>query len=560
MSWLRRGVAFGAALALSVTLAACAGTNPTATSGTATVLRAGRVDMNAMAPSDLRDGGELRWPLDFIPDSFNNYQANGTSPETDAVINALMPRAFRATADGKLLLDNDYLVSATMTQSFPQTITYVIQPAATWSDGTPITWRDFEAQWKVLSGNNPAFQAVNTVGYDEIASVTRGADDKQAVVTFKDNFGEWQGLFNPLYPASTNSNPAVFNSGWLRQVPTSAGPFKFQEVNPTANTVTLVRDDAWWGPRAKLDRIIYKVYDPVKLPDGLATNDIDFYPIDASVDLARRARATPGVVIRQSVERSYEELIFNGGPGSPLADLQLRQAIAEGIDRNALARRVMGEIAPGLRQQGNHLYSYGSANYRDNSDVLPYNAAKAEQDLDALGWVRQGDRRGKGGTPLQVRLVVEAGDPIGEGIIAELGEQMFRIGVTLVPQPVPAAQQDLALQQGNFDLIEEETSVSNTPLRTALPSYYQPVGTDVAQNYGRIYNEQIVEDLGTGIEEQNDIQRATIGDGVDQLIWTVVHSLPLFPSPGAYAVRDTLANFGAPGLSDINYAAIGYVE
>jgi peptide/nickel transport system substrate-binding protein len=560
MSWLRRGVAFGAALALSVTLAACAGTNPTATSGTATVLHAGRVDMNAMAPSDLRDGGELRWPLDFIPDSFNNYQANGTSPETDAVINALMPRAFRATADGKLLLDNDYLVSATMTQSFPQTITYVIQPAATWSDGTPITWRDFEAQWKVLSGNNPAFQAVNTVGYDEIASVTRGADDKQAVVTFKDNFGEWQGLFNPLYPASTNSNPAVFNSGWLRQVPTSAGPFKFQEVNPTANTVTLVRDDAWWGPRAKLDRIIYKVYDPVKLPDGLATNDIDFYPIDASVDLARRARATPGVVIRQSVERSYEELIFNGGPGSPLADLQLRQAIAEGIDRNALARRVMGEIAPGLRQQGNHLYSYGSANYRDNSDVLPYNAAKAEQDLDALGWVRQGDRRGKGGTPLQVRLVVEAGDPIGEGIVAELGEQMFRIGVTLVPQPVPAAQQDLALQQGNFDLIEEETSVSNTPLRTALPSYYQPVGTDVAQNYGRIYNEQIVEDLGTGIEEQNDIQRATIGDGVDQLIWTVVHSLPLFPSPGAYAVRDTLANFGAPGLSDINYAAIGYVE
>src|SRR4051794_12528750 len=100
MSWLRRGVAFGAALALSVTLAACAGTNPTPPSGTATVLHAGRVDMNTMAPSDLRDGGELRWPLDFIPDSFNNYQANGTSPETDAVINALMPRAFRATADG----------------------------------------------------------------------------------------------------------------------------------------------------------------------------------------------------------------------------------------------------------------------------------------------------------------------------------------------------------------------------------------------------------------------------------------------------------------------------
>lgn len=558
MSWLRRGVVFGTALAVGVTLAGCASSSPTATSGTS-ALHAGRLDINAMDPSELHDGGELRWPLDFIPDSFNNYQVNGTSEETDAVTNALMPRAFRATPDGKLLLDTDYLVSAKMTASFPQTITYVIQPAATWSDGTPITWRDFEAQWKVLSGSNPAFQAVNAVGYDEIASVTRGVDDKQAVVTFKDNFGEWQGLFNPLYPASTNSNPAVFNSGWLRQVPTSAGPFKFQEVNPTSNTVTLVRNDAWWGPRAKLDRIIYKVYDPAKLPDGLATNDIDFYPIDSSVDLARRARTMPGVVVRQAVERTYEELIFNGGPGSPLADLQLRQVIAEGIDRNAIARRAMGEIAPGIRQQGNHLYPFGSANYRDNSDVLPYNATKAEQDLDALGWVRRGDRRAKGATPLQVRLVMEAGDSVGERVAAELGEQMFRIGVTLIPQPVPAAQLDLALQQGNFDLVEERSIQTNTPLRSALPSYYQPVGTDVAQNYGRIYNEQIVEDLGNGIEELNDIQRVTIADGVDQLIWTVVHSLPLFPSPGAYAVRDTLANFGAPGLSDINYAAIGYV-
>jgi len=40
----------------------------------------------------------------------------------------------------------------------------------------------------------------------------------------------------------------------------------------------------------------------------------------------------------------------------------------------------------------------------------------------------------------------------------------------------------------------------------------------------------------------------------------VVRSVPLFPSPGAYAVRSTLANFGAPGLSDIDYAQIGFTS
>src|SRR5262249_55544609 len=121
-----------------------------------------------------------------------------------------------------------------------------------------------------------------------------------------------------------------------------------------------------------------------------------------------------------------------------------------------------------------------------------------------------------------------------------------------------AAQKQLALQQGAFDLIETDSEPSSTPLRSALPQYYEAVGTDVAQNYGRIYNAQIVDDLSAGIKQVDDIQRATIGDGVDQLIWTVVHSLPLFPMPQTYAVKATLANFGAPGLTDIDYAAVGF--
>lgn len=521
---------------------------------------AGKIDINPMAAAELRDGGELRWPLEYIPDSFNRYQPTGTSHQTEMVTDALMPRAFRTAPDGKPKLDTEYLVSADLTNQLPQTVTYVIQPAATWSDGTPITWRDFEAQWKALTGAYPGEQTVREPGYGEIASVTRGSDDKHVVVTFADQFPEWQGLFSPLYPASTNANPAVFNTGWLRKIPTTAGPFKVQEVNALGNTVTVVRNERWWGPRPKLDKITFKVVLPADLPDALLRNEIDFYPVETSGERLRRAQTTPGVVIRQATERGYDELIVNGGPGAILADVQLRRAIARGIDRQAITKKVIGQVAPNARQLGNHLFPANSWRYTDNSGVLPYDSAAAGQDLDALGWVKRGDRRFRGATPLQVRLVTTAGDPVGDLVANEVREQLFRIGVVVVPAPLPGPAKDIAMRTSNFDLMLVGGSTSNTPLASARPQFYQPVGADLAANYGRIYNQQIDDDLGEAVEEPDETQRATMADGVDQLIWTVVHSLPLYADPGIYAVRDTLANFGAPGLTEVDYSAIGFIQ
>ncbi len=47
---------------------------------------------------------------------------------------------------------------------------------------------------------------------------------------------------------------------------------------------------------------------------------------------------------------------------------------------------------------------------------------------------------------------------------------------------------------------------------------------------------------------------------VDQMIWQEGFSLPLFQSPGNIAVRSDLANFGAFGLADVDYTAIGFIR
>jgi peptide/nickel transport system substrate-binding protein len=44
------------------------------------------------------------------------------------------------------------------------------------------------------------------------------------------------------------------------------------------------------------------------------------------------------------------------------------------------------------------------------------------------------------------------------------------------------------------------------------------------------------------------------------MIWQEGFSLPLFQSPGNTAVRSDLANFGAFGLADVDYTAIGFMR
>ena len=523
---------------------------------------AGTNDINPKPRDQVRDGGDLRWPITALPDNYNKSHFLGSQVDTDKVTSPLLPSMFTGTTDGGLAPNPDYLVSAELTSTSPQVITYTLNPKTTWSDGVPITWRDFEAQWKARNGSNPAFQVASRTGYEDIASVTSGGGDKRVVVTFARPFAEWKSLFSLLYPASTNTDPTVFNTGWVNRIPTTAGPFALDSIDQAAKTVTLRRDPKWWGQPAKLDRIIFRAYERSAQADALANNEIDFYPIGSSVDLLKRAQAIPGVAIRQAPERLYDHLTFNGSPGAILADVKLRQAIAKGIDRTAIAKRLVGQIVPNVSQLGSHIYSFGSKDYRDNSDMLRFDPAAASRELDALGWVRPAPdaTRVKEGKELRLRLLEGAPSPVREQIDRTVLDQLSRIGVRVAIETVPIGLVATQYKSGNFDLVSFGWQKSPTPFMSSRAQYAVPNGNDVQQNYGRIYSPEITALFDQGLRELDDTKRAEIGNRIDQLAWQEVHHLPLYPGTGAYAVRSTLANFGAPGFADIDYVNMGYLK
>ena len=112
--------------------------------------RAARVgttsDMNPRDPATLRDGGNLRLPLVSFPDNFNELNIDGNTSDNGAIVTPTLPGAFITQADGTLKLNTDYFTGAELTGTDPQVVTYTINPKATWSDGTPMTWMDLKSE------------------------------------------------------------------------------------------------------------------------------------------------------------------------------------------------------------------------------------------------------------------------------------------------------------------------------------------------------------------------------------------------------------------------------
>ena len=90
---------------------------------------------------------------------------------------------------------------------------------------------------------------------------TGSADGKTVTVVFDQNFAEWPSLFTNLLPAHyVQPQPGGWNRGLDKHpedIP-SGGPFKIAGFR-RGETLTLERNDRYWGPRAHLDQILIRL-------------------------------------------------------------------------------------------------------------------------------------------------------------------------------------------------------------------------------------------------------------------------------------------------------------
>lgn len=567
----RRIPARGALLAaVLLTLSACDGDGGGKASGTAAGERdagASGVAINALPRDAMADGGTLRWPLVAFPPNFNTGELDGTSADAANVVGAVLPSMFTFDGEARPSVNRDILGSAELTATEPaQVVTYRINPRAVWDDGSPITVADFAAQWTALSGTDPAFRVASSSGYDQIEGVAGGADERQVVVTFKRPFADWKALFSPLYPASTNRDPAVFNDGWRGKLLTSAGPFRFESLDETAETISLVRNPRWWGNRAKLDRIVFRVIDASGQVDALLNGEIDVLDIAADVNKLKSVETAPGITVHRATGPDFRNLIING-TGEILEDVDVRRALAMGIDRSAIAAALVGPLGVEAGALQNRIFMVGQRGYRDNAGRLGSpDPNGARQILDDAGWRLDGKVRMKDGRPLAVRFVVPSG-VASSNQVAELVRGMLEgIGVRVDVLAVPT--QDFFKQYikpGNFELTVFSFLGKPFPISSNKASYVSPRpgrdGTlDYLQNFSRIGTPEIDALFDEALSEFDEQKAIDLANRIDAALWDEVHSLPLYQRPDMAATRAELANFGAFGFASVVYEDIGFTK
>ncbi|HZU47908.1 MAG TPA: ABC transporter family substrate-binding protein [Mycobacterium sp.] len=513
-------------------------------------------DINARDPATLRDGGNLRLALTEFPSNFNELNIDGNTADVGSIVSPTLPGAFITQSDGTLKLNTDYFTSVELASATPQVVTYTINPKAVWSDGSPITWEDLKSEVEACSGRDKRYLIASRAGFERVKSVNRGVDDRQAVITFAEPYAEWRGMFaGGMQPRSMTANPDVFNKGQLNAPGPSAGPFIVSRIDKAAQRIVLTRNPRWWGTKPRLDSITFLVLDAAAVIPALQNNAIDAAGVGTLDDMVT-AQRTPGIVVRRAPAPTWYHFTFNGAAGSLLADQKLRLAICRGIDRQAIVNVVQHGLTDHPAPLDNHIYVAGQVGYQNNSAPAAYNPDQARRDLDALGWKLNGAVREKDGRQLAIRDVFYDA-PSNRQIALVAQHNLAQIGVKLVLDVKPGTgffSQYVSV--GDFDIVQFGWVGNAFPL-SALPQIYT---SDGDSNFGKIGNPQIDAKIDQTLSELDQDKARALANQVDTMIWQEGFSLPLFQSPGDIAVRSNLANYGAPGLADVVYTAIGFTR
>jgi peptide/nickel transport system substrate-binding protein len=547
-----------ATMVTALTLTACSGSNQEAPSAGGSAEVGSTNDINPQDVANLRQGGNLRLALNDFPPNFNSLHIDGNTGDVGSLMRSTMPRAFRIAADGSATVNTDYFTSIELTGTDPQVVTYTINPKAVWSDGTPITWEDIQSQINATSGKDKGFAIAATNGSDRVEKVERGSDDRQAVVTFAKPWSDWKGMFagsTVLLPKTSTATPEAFNRAQLNGPGPSAGPFVISNLDRGAKRITLTRNSKWWGEKPLLDSITYLILDDAARIPALQNNTIDGTGL-ATLDEMEIARRTNGISIRRAPGLGWYHFTFNGSPGRILADPALRRAVAMGIDRNTIAAVTQRGLADNPVPLNNHIYVAGQEGYQDNSGVVAFDPEKAKQVLDGLGWKMNGQFREKDGQQLVIRDVLF--DSLGTRQYAQIAQNnLAQIGVKLDLDIRPAAGffTDY-VTVGNFDIAQFSWSGDAFPL-ASLTQIYR---TGAESNFGNISSPEIDAKIEETVGELDPTKARALANELDKMLFEEVFSLPLTQSTGNIAVRSNLANFGAFGLADADYAKIGFMK
>ncbi len=291
-----------------------------------------------------RVGGTAHFGLGAIePTCLNVLLARCvTLPAALFVAGAVLEPAFVVGADSTF---RPGLVSeATFTRKAPFVFTFRIDPRARWSDGVPITARDFVFTLRTRIARKAELYPEERELVELVQSVS-AVSAKTVRVVLRSRSAAWRALFGNVLPRHALAGENL-DSTWIDGIvnpktgaPIGSGPFLIERWE-RGSRLTLVRNPRYWRSHpAYLDRLVVRF-------GMLAVEDLGAEyrrgDLDATWGLGRALalRDEPGIRLRAKPILSYQHFAIRVDRGGhpALRNKLVRRAIAYGIDRAAIAK------------------------------------------------------------------------------------------------------------------------------------------------------------------------------------------------------------------------------
>ena len=525
----------------------------------------GKTYNNPKSRDQIKDGGTATFPVAEVGPDFNYFSVNGSTVYIKwfwlCYNSAIVPFRCNATAS-KFEPDPNFIDSSSVKEvDGKEVVTINIAEKATFNDGTPIDWRAVEAAWTVNNGKNSDYTPASTDGWSQVESVTKGDNDKQAIITFSQPYYPYEALVGFLHPSA--ATPEVFNNGWKMNPHNEwgCGPFVVDSVDEAQ--ITFKRNPKWWGDVAKLESITFKQMEAQAEFNAFKNGEIDATELgqQGTGEMLSNFQGMDKVEIRRSDSKSITCLEVNT-TRDVLVDIEVRKAFMQCINTET----ILGIVYQGVNWKEDRLSSLSILPWMDGyEDNLPQDVsanitadaqiAAAKKTLEDAGYELGSDGYyAKGGKQVAFGFTTIGDSNVTKNRAAAIQKMAKDAGMNITIDNKPSSDFSKTLVGGQWDVFLLGWSCSSATYNNGG----QLFGSTSESNFTHAGSKELDAKFlaVTGIEDHAKQMKA-FNEAEKEALKSYAF-IPLYSGADVIVCKKGLANWGPALLLDIVAENVGW--
>lgn len=439
---------------VALTLAACGNSESNSNESSTAVKFSSAVPKKAT-----KNGGTVKVAIETDTPFTGIFNNELSTSETDSEVMQYGAETLFST-DDHYVFTNKGAATIKIDQK-AKTATINIKKGVKWSDGKPVTAKDYEYSYEILANKatksqNYTSSLADLVGLEEYhegksntisgIEMPDGDNGRKVILHFKamkpgmntsGNGYIWEAAA-PYHYLKDVKFKDLMSSDKIRKKPLFFGAYKLQKV-VRGQSATWVPNEYYYKGKPKLSKITASVINPNSVAQSIKSNKFDVISVINSQ--WQNVKGTKGVNFIAQVPLSYSYLGFKVGkwdaqkgenvmnPKSKMNNKALRQAIAYGMNVDQVSKR----YTYGLSFRVPTLIPKQFGDYFDkNVKGYSYNIKKGNEILDKAGFKKKGTYRVQpNGKPLTIRFAAMTGSSTQEPIVQNYIQQWKKEGLNV---------------------------------------------------------------------------------------------------------------------------------